>query len=68
MFPDIAVEVISPSIGAAESAEKVWDYFQAGTQLVWVISQGRSLLMSDRRADTLQQTPWTYAHKHDGDA
>jgi Uma2 family endonuclease len=43
MVSDLAVEVISPSNGAAEIAEKVRDYFKAGTQLVWVISQGRSL-------------------------
>jgi Uma2 family endonuclease len=40
MVPDLAVEVVSPSNGAAEIAEKVRDYFQAGTPLVWVIYPG----------------------------
>jgi Uma2 family endonuclease len=40
MVPDLAVEVVSPSNGAAEIVEKVRDYFQAGTQLVWVIYPG----------------------------
>jgi Uma2 family endonuclease len=37
MVPDLAVEVISPSNGAAEIACKIHDYFQTGTLLVWVI-------------------------------
>ena len=40
MVPDLAVEVVSPSDGAAEIAEKVRDYSQAGTPLVWVIYPG----------------------------
>ena len=37
MVPDLAVEVVSPSNGAAEIAGKIRDYFQTGTSLVWVI-------------------------------
>jgi Uma2 family endonuclease len=37
MVPDLAVEVVSPSNGAAEIAGKIHDYFQTGTTLVWVI-------------------------------
>jgi Uma2 family endonuclease len=37
MVPDLAVEVVSKSNGAAEIVEKVRDYFQTGTRLVWVI-------------------------------
>jgi len=37
MVPDLAVEVVSPSNGAAEIAEKIRDYFQTGTKRVWVI-------------------------------
>jgi Uma2 family endonuclease len=40
MVPDLAVEVVSPSNGASEIAEKIRDYFQAGTSLVWVIYPG----------------------------
>ncbi len=35
--PDLAVEVVSPAETAEEIREKVRDYLQAGTLLVWVI-------------------------------
>lgn len=35
--PDLAVEVVSPSNTAAEIQEKVLEYLEAGTQLVWVV-------------------------------
>jgi Uma2 family endonuclease len=37
MVPDLAVEVVSPANGVGEIAEKIRDYFQTGTQRVWVI-------------------------------
>jgi Uma2 family endonuclease len=40
IVPDLAVEVVSPSNGAAEIAEKIRDYFQTGTQRVWVVYPG----------------------------
>ncbi|MEA2711352.1 MAG: hypothetical protein QOF78_3953 [Phycisphaerales bacterium] len=36
--PDLAVEVISPSDSLEELEEKVGDYLDAGTRLVWVVN------------------------------
>ncbi|MCH8311162.1 MAG: Uma2 family endonuclease [Chloroflexi bacterium] len=36
-FPDLAVEVVSPSDTAAEVNAKVEEYLKAGTRLVWVV-------------------------------
>lgn len=35
--PDLAVEIVSPNDTATEIDEKIEDYFQGGTRLVWVI-------------------------------
>jgi Uma2 family endonuclease len=35
--PDLAVEVISPSEGAADIQRKISQYFEAGTRLVWIV-------------------------------
>jgi Uma2 family endonuclease len=35
--PDLAVEIISPSDLPSEMADKIHQYFAAGTQLVWVV-------------------------------
>lgn len=35
--PDLAVEVLSPSDGAAAVQEKVLDYLDAGSRMVWVV-------------------------------
>jgi Uma2 family endonuclease len=37
MVPDLAVEVVSKSNGAEEIVEKVGEYFQTGTRLVWIV-------------------------------
>ncbi len=37
IVPDLAVEVVSPSESAADVQEKVHDYLQAGTPLMWVV-------------------------------
>jgi Uma2 family endonuclease len=36
--PDLAVEVISPSDRVVEVEEKVMEYLEAGTRLVWVVN------------------------------
>jgi Uma2 family endonuclease len=36
-WPDIAIEVVSPSNTAAELQEKVLEFLDAGTALVWVV-------------------------------
>ena len=35
--PDLCVEIVSPSNTAAEIQEKVLEYLEAGTRLVWVV-------------------------------
>lgn len=37
MAPDLAAEIVSPSNTASEIQEKVLEYLDAGTRLVWVI-------------------------------
>lgn len=43
--PDLAVEVVSPSETATEVQEKVSDYLQGGTRLVWVCYPKRREVM-----------------------
>lgn len=38
--PDLAVEVVSPSNTVSELVEKVKEYLEAGTRLVWVVDPG----------------------------
>lgn len=40
MAPDLSVEVVSPSNTASEIQQKVLEYLEAGTQLVWVVDPG----------------------------
>ena len=35
--PDLAIEVVSPSNAAGEMREKVMEYLDAGTRMVWVV-------------------------------
>jgi Uma2 family endonuclease len=37
VVPDLVVEVISPTDFAEGLLEKVWEYFQAGVRLVWLV-------------------------------
>lgn len=37
MAPDLAVEIVSPGNSAAEIQEKVLEYLDAGSRLVWVV-------------------------------
>jgi Uma2 family endonuclease len=61
LYPDLAVEVISPSNTRKEIARKLTEYFKAGTTLAWVVypkkrtvvvytspDQGRELTVGDR--------------------
>jgi Uma2 family endonuclease len=41
LAPDLAVEIVSPSNTAAEVLDKVADYLEAGTRLVWIVEPGR---------------------------
>lgn len=42
--PDLAVEVVSPSESSTHVQEKVLEYLEAGTRLVWVIEPRRRTL------------------------
>lgn len=44
-FPDLAVEVLSPSESSAHAQEKVVEYLEAGTRLVWVVERRRRTVM-----------------------
>jgi Uma2 family endonuclease len=37
LAPDLVIEIISPSETAKSIAEKVSDYLQAGTRLLWLV-------------------------------
>ena len=44
LAPDLAVEIVSPSNTVPEIQEKVFDYLDAGTKLVWVVEpRGRTV-------------------------
>ncbi len=51
MAPDLAVEVVSPSNTASEILDKVADYLEAGTRLVWVV-EPRRLCVTEYRSRT----------------
>lgn len=46
--PDIAIEVVSPSNTAADIQEKVLDYLEARTALVWVVYPRTRTLVEHR--------------------
>ncbi len=60
MAPDLAVEVVSPGETADEVRNKVRDYLQAGTPLVWVVYP--------RSKDVVVHTPDGLARTVSGDA
>jgi Uma2 family endonuclease len=50
--PDLAIEVASPSNSLSHIQQKVLDYFEGGTRLVWVIDpQSRTALAYDSTSD-----------------
>ena len=59
--PDLAVEVVSPSDSAAAIHEKVREYFDAGTRLVWVVYPGT-------RSVTVHRSPVDATTLEEGDA
>jgi Uma2 family endonuclease len=48
--PDLAIEVVSPSNRLSAMQEKIIDYFDAGTTLVWVIDPKSRTAMAYRSA------------------
>lgn len=52
MAPDLAVEIVSPSNTAAEILDKVADYLEAGSRLVWVVEPaGRRITVYRSRTE-----------------
>ena len=54
LAPDLAVEVVSPSDRWRKVLEKVSDYLDAGTPLVWVVLPARRLVNVYRADGTVQ--------------
>lgn len=56
--PDLAIEVLSPSDRAGDVTEKVIEYLDAGTRLVWVVHPRRrtvTVYFPDRTARVLRE-------------
>jgi Uma2 family endonuclease len=52
LAPDLAVEIVSPSNTLVEIQEKVFDYLDAGTRLVWVVEpRGRTVTVYRSREE-----------------
>lgn len=52
LAPDLAVEIVSPSNTHSEIQDKVFDYLDAGTRLVWVVEpRGRTVTIYRSRDD-----------------
>jgi Uma2 family endonuclease len=59
LAPDLAVEVVSPNDRPGEVLEKVGDWLNAGTRLVWVVDPERRLgrvYRADGSESTLRET------------
>lgn len=54
LAPDLAVEIVSPSNTAIEILEKVEDYLEAGTRLVWVVEPRRRSITVYRSRSEIQ--------------
>ena len=52
LAPDLAVEIVSPSNTVSEIQDKVFDYLDAGTRLVWVVEpRGRTVTVYRSREE-----------------
>lgn len=54
LAPDLAVEVVSPSNTTAQLHDKVCDFLDAGTRMVWVIEPSRRTVMVYRSRDDIR--------------
>ncbi|MGH7542510.1 MAG: Uma2 family endonuclease [Gemmatimonadota bacterium] len=54
LAPDLAVEVVSPSNTAVEILQKVEDYLDSGTRLVWVVEARRRSVTVYRSRDEIR--------------
>jgi Uma2 family endonuclease len=58
LAPDLAVEIVSPSNILSEIQDKVFDYLDAGTRLVWVVEpRGRTVTVYRSREEIGILTP-----------
>ena len=57
LAPDLAVEVLSPSNTMSEIHEKIADYLDAGTRLVWVVDPYSRTVMAVRSRDDIRLIP-----------
>lgn len=54
LAPDLAVEILSPSNTASETREKVLDYLEAGSRVVWVLDPRRRTVTVYRSRDEIR--------------
>ena len=54
LAPDLAVEVLSPSNTVSEIHDKVLDYLEAGTRLVWVVDPASRTVTVYRSRDEIR--------------
>jgi Uma2 family endonuclease len=54
LAPDLAVEVVSPSNTMSEIQEKVLDYLDAGTRMIWVVDPGPRIVTVYRSRDEIR--------------
>ena len=52
--PDLAVEIVSPGDADEEVRAKIWEYFQAGTRLVWIVHPRTQTITVYRSIDNLR--------------
>ena len=57
LAPDLAVEIRSPSNSPLEIQEKVLEYLQAGTRMVWVVDPERRAVVVYRSAHAVRTVP-----------
>jgi Uma2 family endonuclease len=57
LAPDLAVEVLSPSNTMSEIQEKVLDYLDAGTRLVWIADPSSRTITVYRSRDEIRLIP-----------
>ena len=53
LAPDLAVEIVSPSNTVAQVQDKVCDYLDAGTRMVWIVEPRRQTVMVYRSRDDI---------------
>lgn len=54
LAPDLVIEILSPSNTYSETQEKVFDYLEAGSRLVWVVDPERRAITAYRSRDDVR--------------